>query len=105
MDVKTAQKLTWVVGNTVERAFEPIVRSLNTVEGLTVTMAALNSEYWGQSMTVTGLLTGYDLVHRLRGQDLGDGILLPSLMLKHGTAAKNKFKMVAEAKTKPKAAL
>ncbi|MDD1428288.1 DUF512 domain-containing protein, partial [Dolichospermum sp. ST_sed9] len=40
--------------------------------------------YWGQSISVTGLLTGHDLLLHLKGQDLGEGILLPSVMLKHG---------------------
>ncbi|NEQ49705.1 MAG: TIGR03279 family radical SAM protein [Leptolyngbya sp. SIO3F4] len=76
------KRLTWVVGNAVEKAFEPIVERLNQVKGLTVTMAALNSEYWGQEITVTGLLTGYDILGKLKGCHLGDGVLLPSLMLK-----------------------
>ncbi|MEM9137617.1 MAG: DUF512 domain-containing protein, partial [Cyanobacteria bacterium P01_F01_bin.42] len=83
--ITTPKTMTWVVGNTVERAFQPIVQALNQVEGLTIKMAALSSDYWGQSMTVTGLLTGSDLVQKLRGRDLGDGLLLPTLMLKHGT--------------------
>jgi putative radical SAM enzyme (TIGR03279 family) len=73
----------WVVGNTVEKAFQPIVEKLNQVEGLKVEMASLHSEYWGQSMTVTGLLTGYDLIHSLQDKKLGDGLLVPKLMLKH----------------------
>jgi NifB/MoaA-like Fe-S oxidoreductase len=47
-------------------------------------MIALNSRYWGQTITVTGLLTGQDLLDSLQGKDLGDGILLPSVMLKQG---------------------
>ncbi|MGL5033320.1 MAG: TIGR03279 family radical SAM protein [Microcystaceae cyanobacterium] len=75
--------LTWVVGNAVEKAFEPLVNRLNQVRGLTVNLAALNSNYWGQEITVTGLLTGQDLIEQLQGKNLGEGILLPSLMLKH----------------------
>ena len=30
------------------------------------------------------MLTGHDLLLKLQNQDLGDGILLPSVMLKHG---------------------
>ncbi len=30
------------------------------------------------------MLTGHELLLKLQGQDLGDGILLPSVMLKHG---------------------
>lgn len=82
--VAPERRLTWVVGNAVEKAFQPILERLNKVEGLSVEMAAFPSQYWGQKITVTGLLTGEDLLLNLQGKDLGDGILLPSLMLKHG---------------------
>lgn len=78
------RKFTWVVGNAVERAFQPILQRLNAVEGLEINMQALSSDYWGQDISVTGLLTGHDLLLKLQRYDLGDGILLPSVMLKHG---------------------
>jgi putative radical SAM enzyme (TIGR03279 family) len=77
---------TWVVGNAVENAFQPLVKQLNNVPGLTVNLVALASQYWGQQMTVTGLLTGQDLLEQLPGRDLGDRILIPSVMLKHDEA-------------------
>ena len=82
--IETPRHLTWVVGNAVAKAFQPLVTQLNTVEGLAVNLVALRSEYWGQEITVTGLLTGQDILATLSGKDLGEGILLPSLMLKHG---------------------
>ncbi|MEA5622316.1 TIGR03279 family radical SAM protein [Nostoc sp. UHCC 0251] len=82
--VNPQRKLTWVVGNAVENAFQPILKRLNSVEGLEINMRALSSDYWGQDITVTGLLTGHDLLLNLQGQDLGEGILLPNVMLKHG---------------------
>ena len=33
---------------------------------------------------MTGLLTGQDLIKGLKGKDLGDELLLPSVMLKQG---------------------
>jgi putative radical SAM enzyme (TIGR03279 family) len=81
--IEPPQKCTWVVGNAVEHAFQPLVNRLNQVPGLTVNLVALASQYWGQQMTVTGLLTGQDLLNELPGKDLGDRILLPSVMLKH----------------------
>ena len=81
--ITTPKTLTWVVGNAVELAFEPLVNQLNQVNGLTVNLAALKSDYWGQEITVTGLLTGRDLISQLEGKNLGDGILLPTVMLKH----------------------
>ncbi len=83
-EVETPRCFTWVVGNAVEQAFQPLVAQLNQVKGLRVNLAPLRSNYWGQEITVTGLLTGEDLIAGLGGKDLGDGILLPSLMLKHG---------------------
>ncbi|NBD18018.1 MAG: TIGR03279 family radical SAM protein [Cyanobacteria bacterium] len=80
--INSPRRLTWVVGNAVEIAFQPLVEQLNTVSGLTVELAPCRSDYWGQDITVTGLLTGEDLLTTLQGKDLGDGILLPSLMLK-----------------------
>jgi putative radical SAM enzyme (TIGR03279 family) len=77
------RRFTWVVGNAVEHAFQPLVEQLNSVEGLEINLIALHSEYWGQEITVTGLLTGQDLLAGLPEKDLGDGVLLPSLMLKH----------------------
>ncbi|MBW4475862.1 MAG: TIGR03279 family radical SAM protein [Tolypothrix brevis GSE-NOS-MK-07-07A] len=82
--ISKARKFTWVVGNAVEKAFQPILQQLNSVENLEVNMRALKSDYWGQNISVTGLLTGHDLLLNLQGQDLGEGILLPKVMLKHG---------------------
>ena len=81
--INPPRRFTWVVGNAVEQAFQPLVQQLNRVEGLTVNLAAIRSEYWGQKITVTGLLTGQDLLAGLAGKDLGEGVLLPALMLKH----------------------
>jgi putative radical SAM enzyme (TIGR03279 family) len=81
--IKPPRRFSWVVGNAVEKAFQPLVNQLNAVSGLEVNLIPINSEYWGQEMTVTGLLTGQDILNNLQGKDLGDGLLLPSLMLKH----------------------
>ncbi|NJN87167.1 MAG: TIGR03279 family radical SAM protein [Leptolyngbyaceae cyanobacterium SL_7_1] len=78
------RRFTWVVGNAVEHAFQPILQRFNQVSGLQVTMAAIASQYWGQAITVTGLLTGEDVLQALQGRELGDGVLLPSVMLKQG---------------------
>ncbi|MEL6776630.1 MAG: TIGR03279 family radical SAM protein [Cyanobacteria bacterium J06597_16] len=80
--VDPPRAFTWVVGNAVEHAFAPLVDQLNQIDGLTLTMAPINSNYWGQDITVTGLLTGQDIAAQLADKALGDGVLLPALMLK-----------------------
>ena len=81
--VYTPRSFIWLVGNAVEKAFEPLVARLNQTKGLSVELIALNSQYWGQEITVTGLLTGQDLINSLEREKLQKPILLPSLMLKH----------------------
>jgi NifB/MoaA-like Fe-S oxidoreductase len=76
--------LSWVVGRLVAEALEPVVARLNAVEGLELILHGLPSPYWGQDQVVTGLLTGSDVLFGLEGQDMGDKLLLPSVMLRQG---------------------
>jgi NifB/MoaA-like Fe-S oxidoreductase len=72
------------VGNAVEHAFQPIVQRLNQVQGLDVELLPLASRYWGQEISVTGLITGQDLLEGLQGRSPNSGIVVPSVMLKQG---------------------
>lgn len=84
LEIPLKKRFTWIVGNAVEIAFQPLVNRLNQVKNLEVNLVALNSQYWGQEITVTGLLTGEDLLYYLSNRDdLALEILLPSVMLKH----------------------
>ena len=75
---------SWVVGRLVDRALETVTDRLNRIDGVTLRMHGLPSPYWGQDQVVTGLLTGQDLLDGLKDQDLGDQVLLPSVMLRQG---------------------
>lgn len=86
--INKKKQFIWIVGNAVEKAFQPLVSRLNKVDNLQVKLIALNSLYWGQEITVTGLLTGADLLYHLSDKELNGEILLPSVMLKHD---ENKF--------------
>jgi len=77
-------RLHWVVGQAVASTFGPVVARLNQIEGLDLQLLPLTSTFWGERVTVTGLLTGSDVLQGLAGQSLGDGVLLPALMLKNG---------------------
>jgi NifB/MoaA-like Fe-S oxidoreductase len=61
-----------------------VVARLNAVDGLELILHGLPSPYWGQEQVVTGLLTGSDLLTGLEGCDLGEGLLLPAVMLRQG---------------------
>jgi putative radical SAM enzyme (TIGR03279 family) len=78
------RRCSWVVGQLVAEALQPVVERLNAVQGLELLLHGLPSPYWGQEHVVTGLLTGSDLLDGLRGRDLGELLLLPAVMLRQG---------------------
>ncbi|MCP9851050.1 TIGR03279 family radical SAM protein [Cyanobium sp. Morenito 9A2] len=82
--LRRPRRLSWVVGQLVAEALKPVVDRLNRVVGLELRLHGLPSPYWGQEQVVTGLLTGSDLLTGLTGQDLGEGLLVPSVMLRQG---------------------
>ncbi|KZR69736.1 TIGR03279 family radical SAM protein [Prochlorococcus sp. MIT 1303] len=82
--LRQPRRCSWVVGRLVEQALGPACERLNAVEGLAVDLHGLPSPYWGQDQVVTGLLTGHDLLEGLQALDLGDQLLLPSVMLRQG---------------------
>ena len=76
------RKVSWIVGKLVYEALLPTRNKLNKIKGLTINLYGLPSIYWGQDQVVTGLLTGEDLIIGLKDKDLGEGIYIPSMMLK-----------------------
>ncbi len=45
---------------------------------------AIVNDFFGHTIDVAGLVTGRDLIARLKGKDLGKRVLIPSKMLRHG---------------------
>lgn len=51
---------------------------------LTDQMYPIVNRFFGETITVAGLLTGQDLLAQLKGRDLGTRVLLPQNTLRHG---------------------
>jgi len=83
---KIDQKRTcsWVVGKLVENELQKPCKRLNQINNFKLHLYGIPSPYWGQEQIVTGLLTGQDLIKGLHGKDLGDELLIPSVMLRQG---------------------
>ncbi len=49
---------------------------------LTVNVYPIKNEFFGEQITVSGLITGGDILNQLEGKPLGDELLIPSSMLR-----------------------
>ncbi len=54
----------------------------NKFDGLKVNIYEIKNNYFGKNVTVTGLLTGIDLIEQLKGKELGTELLISRSMLK-----------------------
>ena len=77
-----------VTGKLGAMALTPIVTRLNQIEGLYIDLTPVESRFWGQAITVSGLVTGQDILHSLDHTDLSgyESILIPETMCKDGEA-------------------
>ncbi len=64
---------------------EDLVKKLNAVEGLELEVFKVENKFFGPSVTVTGLLTGKDIVKTIGGKTRADCLLVPDITLKHGS--------------------
>ncbi|MFR4758467.1 MAG: DUF512 domain-containing protein [Evtepia gabavorous] len=59
-------------------------RPQNVITKLDYQIYPIVNHFFGETITVAGLLTGQDLLAQLRGKDLGTRVLLPQNTLRHG---------------------
>ena len=59
-------------------------RMMEQFAHLNIHVYAITNDFFGELITVSGLLTGRDIIRQLQGQSLGDRILLPQNVLRSG---------------------
>ncbi|MDK2800671.1 MAG: hypothetical protein PWP27_714 [Clostridiales bacterium] len=50
--------------------------------GLDIKVYAIKNKFFGENVTVAGLVTGQDIINQLKGKDLGTELLIPVIMLR-----------------------
>ncbi|MBR2930737.1 MAG: DUF512 domain-containing protein [Clostridia bacterium] len=58
-------------------------RIMARCDKLDVRVKKIVNSFFGESITVSGLLTGQDIISQLEGEELGDELLIPKAALKH----------------------
>lgn len=76
---KSIAIVTGVLGAEV---FKPIKKRLDLIEGLNLEIIPVENSFFGESVTVTGLLTGSDIIKGLaEKEELPDQIIIPGITL------------------------
>lgn len=60
------------------------IADLAAKTGTTIHLYPIRNEFFGGHVTVTGLLTGKDVLRQLKGQPLGQALLVPDVVLREG---------------------
>lgn len=76
-EVKT--KKTSVTGVSAYRYIDKMVKKITE----NVTVVPVVNDFFGKTITVTGLTTGVDIIRTLKGKELGEVLLIPAIMLNY----------------------
>ncbi|MFI3300493.1 MAG: DUF512 domain-containing protein [Candidatus Gastranaerophilales bacterium] len=79
--ISEPMKVTFATSCAAFEAMGEISQKLNCIDGLDTNVIPVKSNYWGQNITVAGLITSDDLIDALKN-DSSDLIVIPSIMLK-----------------------
>lgn len=74
-----------ITGVSFEMPLSKYAKLIHHVTGIKCTVYAIKNEFFGESITVAGLITGGDIINQLKGVLKEDQIIIPSSMLKAGT--------------------
>ena len=79
--IETPLKLSFATSYAAKYAIDKIAEKLNKIKNLSVTVNPVKSDYWGQDITVAGLITTDDLIKTVKNID-ADIVIIPSVMLR-----------------------
>lgn len=79
----SARKVTLATGVAAYPFLDTLLDELRQrCHNLTCNVVPIVNDFFGDTITVAGLVTGGDLLKQLRGRELGDALLLPDVMLR-----------------------
>jgi putative radical SAM enzyme (TIGR03279 family) len=74
-----------ITGESARSVMQGIAEDFNQVKGLQVEVIAVPNRYFGGGVTVTGLLTGSDIINCLQDKYRGKKVVLPEVLLQEGS--------------------
>ena len=79
--IKKPLKVIFATSYAAKIAFDEISRELNKIENFETKVTPVKSTYWGNTITVAGLITSQDLINTIKGEET-DYAVISSIMLK-----------------------
>lgn len=84
-DESRSGRMTLVTGKLAYPAVKEMAEQImKWFPGLKLQVTAIINHFFGEQITVSGLLTGQDIISQLKGKNLGTRILLPQNVLRSG---------------------
>lgn len=82
--VSTNRVVSIATGCSARSYIEELASKISDVSKVDIRVNTIINDFFGETVTVTGLLTGNDIIAQLKGKDLGDELLISSSMLRSG---------------------
>lgn len=79
------RSLIMVTGFSALPVLTPVVKELNKIGGLSLELIPVRNRYFGGNVSVTGLLTGQDIIEALGDQQVGKEVILPAVVLRESS--------------------
>lgn len=79
-----ASRFTIATGMSARPYLQQLLSSAAEKLGISGEVVAIQNDFFGHTIDVAGLITGQDLIAQLTGRDLGQRLLIPVNMLRHG---------------------
>ncbi|MGQ9493509.1 MAG: DUF512 domain-containing protein [Anaerolineae bacterium] len=73
-------KATFVCGTLIAPVLQPLAMELANLTGADIEVVAVSNQFFGPTVTVSGLLVAKDVIRALHGRAVGDLIVLPASM-------------------------
>ncbi|WP_053956916.1 DUF512 domain-containing protein [Inediibacterium massiliense] len=84
-DPKVHKKVSIATGKSAKEFIEKIARQVEKkFSSVEINVFEIKNFFFGETITVAGLITGTDLIYQLREKSLGEKLLIPTSMLKTG---------------------
>jgi len=80
--IKESIDISWVTGTLAAESLEKLILSkLYKITNLNINVFPITNKFYGENITVSGLLTGQDIFEQLKNKKLGDFVFLPPKVL------------------------